>query len=464
MQAVNEWSEQAMPNYYSEEEQNSPWYENIFTANFLGDKFIKNLGFTVGAFYSGGLEAGLMKGLGKAAIKGMSKIGATSQAIKNATKASNMVASTMGALTSAVNEGRIEALNNSKDWYESTLAPIKDDYTAKRKALLEAGDYESLAELDKGYEETMAQLNEDRLHMGNMDLIMNIPILTASNLIQFGKLYANGFRTGRRANNIVGNITEGYRGGTTKATGIRKAILNPLSEGTEEITQGMASRISGNYYGTDVNNFYKAKTDPDAQQETLDFWKSFAQGINETVNDGSAWEEFFIGTLTGALGMPRFRGMKNDQGKFQSPVTLEGGIIGELRENSERMDREQQIADYMNDRLNSPEFKNYYQGLTRHNFYQAAMDKALEDGDNFDFKNAEEAQFISDISMFDAAGKIGDLTDLINSSYDTSDENLESIVRNTTSVRTADEIADEIRDNISYYEDQVQMALDDGDQ
>lgn len=227
----------------------------------------------------------------------------------------------------------------------------------------------ALAQEQSNYEATLGKLNEDRLKMGNADLLMNIPILIASNLIQFGKMYANGFRTGRRANNIVGNITEGYRGATTRATGIRKAILNPLSEGTEEISQGMASRISGDYYQTDVNNFYKAKTDPDAQQETLNWWKSFAQGINETVNDGSAWEEFFIGTLTGAMGMPRFRGTRNEQGKFQSPVTLEGGILGELRENREQIAREQEITDYMNNRLQSPEFRNYYQGLSRHNYY-----------------------------------------------------------------------------------------------
>ena len=35
---------------------------------------------------------------------------------------------------------------------------------------------------------------------------------------------------------------------------------------------------------------------------------------NETVNEGSSWEEFFIGALTGALGMPRFRSMRNKQG------------------------------------------------------------------------------------------------------------------------------------------------------
>lgn len=123
----------------------------------------------------------------------------------------------------------------------------------------------AMAQEQANYEATLGKLNEDRLKMGNADLLMNIPILTASNLIQFGKMYANGWRTGKRANNIVGNITEGYRSATTRGTGIRKAILNPLSEGTEEISQSAASRIAGDYYQTDVNNFYKAKTDPDAQ-------------------------------------------------------------------------------------------------------------------------------------------------------------------------------------------------------
>lgn len=54
--------------------------------------------------------------------------------------------------------------------------------------------------------------------------------------------------------------------------------------------------------------------------------------------------------------------------------------------------------------------------------------------------------------MFDAAGKIEDLTTLINSAYDTSDENLESIARNTTSVITAEQQAQEINNAIQELE------------
>ena len=444
MQSVNEWSEQALPNYYTRAEQEQPWYENIFTANFLGDKFIKNLGFTVGAFYSGGVTAAGLK---------VTKLPQLIGAIAKSSKAPAIVNSAVGATVSAVNEGRIEALNNSKDWFELHKAQLNDTYRDRVQAI--QNRYEdtkgtlvrtregqmvdpayieyqnAIKKEQESYNAALGKLSEDRLKMGNADLLMNIPILTASNIIQFGKLYANGFKTARKATNIVGKAGE-YTAGTTRLGATAAITKGALSEGTEEITQGMASRISGNYYSTDVNNFYKSKTDPEAAQETLSWTKSFAEGINETVNDGSAWEEFFIGSLTGALGMPRFRGVRSESGSLQSPITIEGGVINEWRDYNEKIARENEIANYMNSRINSPEFKNYYQGLIRHNKYQNDMNRAAEEGDEFNFKNAEHAQLVSDIAMFDNAGKMEDLTTLIDAAFDTSDENLASIVENTT--------------------------------
>lgn len=444
MQSVNDWSEQALPNYYTRAEQEQPWYENTFTANFLGDKLIKNLGFTVGAFYSGGVTAAGLK-----ATKLPQLIGA----IAKSSEAPAIVNSAVGATVSAVNEGRIEALNNSKDWFELHKAQLDDTYRDRVQAI--QNRYEdtkgtlvrtregqmadpayieyqnAIKKEQESYNAALGKLSEDRLKMGNADLLMNIPILTASNIIQFGKLYANGFKTARKATNIVGKAGE-YTAGTTRLGATAAITKGALSEGTEEIEQGAASRIAGNYYSTDVNNFYKSKTDPEAAQETLSWTKSFAEGINETVNDGSAWEEFFIGSLTGALGMPRFRGVRSESGSLQSPITIEGGAINEWRDYNEKIARENEIANYMNSRINSPEFKNYYQGLIRHNKYQNDMNRAAEEDDEFNFKNAEHAQLVSDIAMFDNAGKMGDLTTLIDAAFDTSDENLASIVENTT--------------------------------
>lgn len=447
MQSFNEWSEQVLPNYYTKAEQEQPWYENIFTANFLGDKFIKNLGFTVGAFYSGGVTAAGLK---------LTKLPQLIGAIAKSSKAPAIVTSAVGAVTSAVNEGRIEALNNSKGWFELHKAQLDDklrtrleriqaEYKANAgKQFIKSGvdgtqlvdpaylNYQkAIAKERELYNAALGKLNEDRLKMGNVDLLMNIPILTASNIIQFGKMYANGFKTARRTTNIVGRAGE-TAAGTTKLGAAAAITRSSLSEGTEEISQKAASTIAGKYYETDVNNFYKSKTDPKAAQETLSWAKSFAEGINETVNDASSWEEFFIGSLTGALGMPKFRGIRSESGSLQSPITIEGGAINEWRDYRNKIARENEIANYMNNRVNSPEFKNYYQGLIRHNKYQNDMNQAAEHGDEFNFKNAEHAQLVSDIAMFDNAGRMEDLTTLIDAAFDTSDENLASIVENTT--------------------------------
>ena len=445
MKSVNDNMEKWLPNYYTQEELNSPWYENIFSANFIGDKFIKNLGFSVGAIYSGGVWSKALK-----ATKLPQVIGAVTQS----TDAPAMITSTVGATISALNEGRIEALNNSTDWFEYQKALLDDEYKQRIETALaeyeankghlegsmETGFYDpayakykvTLAKEEQAYNKSLNELSIDRVKMGNADLLMNIPILTASNYLQFAKFYANGFKTARRTANIVGRAGE-YTAGSTKRGAIWAATKGALVEGTGEISQKAASEISGNYYATDVNNFYKARTDREAEQETLSWAKSFAEGINKTVNEGSSWEEFFIGTLTGALGIPTFRSARTSDGSFRSPIVLEGGAINHWREYQERVSREQEIADYMNQRVQSPEFLNYYQGLIRHNKYQRDMDEAVQNNDEFNFKNAEHAQFVSDIIMFDNAGKLEDLTTLIDAVYDTSDANLQAIVENTTS-------------------------------
>lgn len=349
MQNINQWAEEALPNYYTEAEQEGPWYNNIFTANFLGDKFIKNLGFTIGAFYSGGVTAAGLK-----ATKLPQLIGA----ITKSSKAPAMINTAVGAVVSAVNEGRIEALNNSDDWFKYNKAQLDDAYNQRLLELQEEfmatsgsqlinngdGSYtdpaymkfqQAVQKEKEAYNAALGKLSEDRLKMGNADLLMNIPILTASNIIQFGKLYANGFQTARRTSNIVGRAGQ-WSAGTTKLGTAASITKSSLSEGLEEISQKAASVISGDYYSTDVNNFYKSKTDPDAEQETLSWTKSFAKGINETVNDASSWEEFFIGSLTGALGIPRFRGIRNDQGQLQSPITFEQGALNQWRDYREK--------------------------------------------------------------------------------------------------------------------------------
>lgn len=443
MEAINQGSEEVLPNYYTRAEQEQPWYTNIFTANFWGDKFIKNIGFTVGAFYSGGLYS---KGLG-----------AIMQAVKAGSKATPIITSGVGSVISAVNEGSFEALNAANEFEQKykpaldeqlrqRLETIQAEYEANKGKQLVRADVEGNQFVDPAYvkykqdmererdnySKALAKLEEDKARVGNATLLMNIPILTASNFYQFGKLYSRGFNTSRRTADIVGDIGKYEAVGRSKIGRAGKIVGGGLAEGSEEVEQQIATDTSQHYYATDVNNYYRSLQDPEATEETLSWTKSFGETLGRTLGEGSTWEQFFIGGLTGLMGMPRFRGIRNEDGKLQSPVTLEENAFSKWKQLKQEADRNQAIANHMNERVNSPEFKNYYQGLIRHNKYQKDMNDAALRDDEFDYKNAEHAQLVSDISMFSNAGKLDDLKTLINSAYDTSDENLQSIIDNTT--------------------------------
>lgn len=462
MQSINDWSERELPNYYTSQEQDASIWDKLFTANFWGDSFIKNLGFTVGTFYSGGLEAGAIRGLGRLAMTGAKNLGATISTIKNIAQTSQATASILGSFTSAVNEGRIEALNNSREYYKAVSSDLLNQHNERLKSIQDnyygTEMYNNLvAQENDNYNKAMTKLSEDRVHMGNVDLALNIPILTISNLIQFGKMYGRGFKTARRAQQIEENIggrgitgTLGkYAPKTTKSEIYTAALKNPISEGMEEVNQQLASNISADYYKTDVNNYYKTLTDPNNRQEANSWLKASMQAFTETMGDQSTWEQFLVGAMTGAMGMPRFRSFTKE-GKFQSPITIEGGILGEYRDVTQRIAREQAIADKLNERVNSPEFKAYYDGYVRHQGFQKAMNNATQNNDEFEFKNAENSQLISDITMFDSVGKLDDLVEMINQGLgDTSNENIESIIKNTGRQVSKDEQVNQLTEQLN---------------
>lgn len=451
MDEFNQWSEKELPNYYTQDEIDNP-LRNIFSANFLGDKFIKNIGFTVGAFYSGGVYS---KGLG-----------AILKAVKAGTKATAITQQGVGSVLSAVNEGSFEALNAANEFeqkykpaiddnYRRKIQAIQAEYEANRgKQMVRAGvegnqfvdpayiKYKQDMERERdNYNKALAKLQEDKAKVGNTTLLLNIPILTASNIYQFGKLYSKGFNTARKTADVVLDESGKYAAkNTSKLYRAGRILGGGIMEGSEEVEQQLASDTQQHYYGTDFNNFYRSLQDPEAAQETLDWTKSFGETLSRTMGEASTWEQFMIGSMTGFLGMPRFRGIRNEQGKLQSPVVLQENMVSRWKELSQEAARNKAAADELNARIGSPEFQNYYQGLIRHKKYQNDMDDAALRDDEFDFKNAEHAQLLSDIDMFSKAGRLEDLKYMVSDALDTSDANLDAIIRNTTTVDSNGEL------------------------
>jgi hypothetical protein len=496
MQDINEKVESVLPNYYTKAEQEDPWWEHIFSANFIGDKFLKNLGFTVGAAYSGKLTAGAVsKAMGLKGVRDAFKGAVTTASGRTLNTASEIAKAyksgdafmdgikltedlgkaakqlrnaewtlkTVGAVNAAMGEGRIEAIGNSKEW-ETYHRQLLDDQYQKDISNIENTLFEEHPEwfsfvqtgspetgiryerrlvspegqaewaniknqIDTRYNNSIAKLAEYRATMANADFGLNAIMLSASNMWQFGRFLSGGYNTGKLANGIIkGSAKDGFsisKGNVAKKWA--RALSNPLAEMNEEMMQSWFSEGTGLQQSSKLNSFYGAKVNPEAEEETSTFLNSMVKGFSNIYGDADNWEEGFIGGLTGLLGIPKLSRVKGENGKKKVKLSLEGELWEGISDVREEKKQAQSLVDALNQRVQSPEFLNYYQGFIRHQKYQNDMEAALANGSNFDYKNAEHSQFISDAIMFEKAGRLQDLYDIIEEAGNVTQDDVDDI-------------------------------------
>lgn len=451
---LNKNLEEWLPNYRTYEELENPWYRNLGTMNFWADNVIKNLGFTVGAFYSGGAWNKALKAVG--ALKGA------------------MGAKVLGSFTSALNEGRIEANHGASDFLDLQFAGIVD--TAIKQGnpdaqyLKSAGlsDEEILDQLSKD-DTNIARITEDARNranaMGLTTLIGNTILLSLDNFDTFGKLYARGYKNARtiskgrvtreamsegleKAGREIAQEEAGKR--ITKEAG--KYIYDPVSkkralarglrhglvEGNEEMAQAFIAETAGNMQSPDSPDaYYKALLDPTAEIKTRDFIGSVTDGFVNTYGNGDRWEEFAVGAFTGLLGIPTFGKVQNSDvntwlGRGRT-VGISGGLFGEFGIANKKNMEGQEAVDFMNNYAQRvQEQKGHF---VRSQSFTDAMDGWAKADDAFEYKNAEDNSDFAAISRFAKVGRINDLRDMVNQDFENiPDEELAKIAEFTSPV------------------------------
>ena len=441
MQSINELAEDVFKNYYSTAQEEGPWYSaaNLKSANFIGDKFLKNIGFMVGAFGSGNVLAAASR-LPRL-IAGASKLlGGTGRTMYRAAKTTAMLE---GSVISAVSEGGIEALNGATEWRKTQIQNLDDKINTEIKRLNEVRSMLSedeynrrLEQIQTAKEQTLQRIDEDAIRMGNTDFLLNIPILTATNLFDWGRLYASGFKNATRfaskgitqtgkgeGKTLIEKTINGLENKIKRPTarGIAKGTWRTLQEGREEMDQALAEQYAGLREQQDVDNYFRAALNGEAYERTYDNWKAAVDAWSNTYGNGDRWEEFAIGSISSMFGMPRVRGAKNAAGKFQSPITFEGGILQDVRESREEAKKADDIIKYLKDRLTDEKFVAQFEGMTGHQYWQNVMDKAAEIGDKKTYKDAEVKQFVTDLTMMHKAGLLNNAEAIVDVMGDLSD-------------------------------------------
>ena len=438
LREFNDKMETWLPNYRTKEEQERPWYENLGTMNFWADSFLKNMGFTVGAFYSGGMFTKALKGVGLLS--------------------SSLGASIAGSLYSAVNEGRIEANNTQHDLENLWGTQLQDSYNKRYNELINSGlnrnDLsKALDSLNASYKQESQGIQDRARQAGLIDLVGNTILLSLDNFSTFGRLYAKGFNNAKglasgmkRA--AAGEATETAGKQFTKEAGkyvfnkttTKQALLNGarigLVEGNEELAQQMLSNFSGDYRSYDSpDSYYNALKDQKAEQKTSDFITSLTKSFVDSYGSGEQWEQFAVGALTGLLGMPTFGRVQNSDASTYlgrgKTIGLSGGLFGELSVAKDKNAQGKEAANVMNN------FVDKLQSQKRH-FVQSqsftdAMDGWAAEDNAFEYKNAEDNDDFVAISRFAEAGRLDDLKELVSQDFENiSDEELEKIANFTS--------------------------------
>lgn len=407
MLELQEATAKAAPNYYTKEYEESSIWKKLGTSIFWAD-LIKNLGFTEGM---------LIPGMG------------VSAALSKAPMAMQLIGSSVAG---ALSEASIEAIQAKQDKLNSENIQIANEYN---KAILAAKSPEEKRLIDQEYNKTLQGIEDDANKVGNYVLGYNMALLTATNSLEWGKLFTRGNKASRAAilakersqgikaakDGLSLNIEQPWLN-TAKNLGSRG--YQALTEGMEELLQDVAVKsadLNPNY-----NSFNESVFNPEKRELANSSLQSLGMAFSQAMKDSDTATDFAMGFFTSVLGSPRFRGPK-ENGKWRSPVTMEGGVTEFLRERREYGKRKA-LVDEINRRLSDPTFEEYYKGIVRDNDLTSKANLALEAGDEFNFHNYQFASMISDIIMFDNVGQFNLFNNILDKASAISDSEIKSLI------------------------------------
>lgn len=466
MQQVRDWSEKVLPNYRTEEEilDADNWWKHL-NANFWGDTFMKNLGFTIGAgasavLFGSGFRA-LEKGAARkayrsavaaatgdqAAARGFTnllsgetlanpqKLNSILEEVSASAKKLGPIGQIVAGTSGAIGESRVEALQAAKEFrdaqnlkdniaynnllgdlfgslvekgyvagYDEDGNPILDEYG---KQAFKEGEKSIAAQ----FAERQQMVDDQAYKLANTTFWLNMPLLTASNMIMFGKLFSGGYKTQSRAaiKGAVGN----RRGATTIAGAVANSFKTPLSEGMEELTQKMISEGAKDVASANAAAFTNRGYDKSAIKGVSEWMTSMLNSAGEVLTNPQSWEEFAVGALTGAIG-PGGR-------------SRVGGMYANLKESLEQRKEDQELAKQINEKENSKEWLDTMSSIVRHVKLENIKDQALKENDKYTWRSADDEELLNAVMLYDKAGALDELEDLVDSFANLSEEELPQI-------------------------------------
>lgn len=474
LQDVNNKSEELMPNYQTEWEKNAHWWQKLGTANFIGDHFLKNTGFFVGAYLSGITNAGLLtKAMQidkmKNAFKGVTSLSGKSlnntsdilKAIKtgdavmdgaqltedlvNAAKTlknQEYFVKFASGIAGSIGESRMEALSGSEEdfearhqlllqekqkaianvdnilleqhpeWYSYTL-PSESNPTTKAELTSSEGLREKerlIREINSQYDLYEQELANERIQYANNSFLLNMIITSADNIYQFGDAFTGGFKQSRQLAAIK-KLSDGtYTGSKIE---MAKNIGEALGSPVFEMTQEMLQR--GIQIGEERWNASKFN---DFYGSALDP-KALESEIGYFHNLFNAVGDTFTSADEWENGF---------LGAITSLLPMPGGSFwGGISDASKSNKESKILADTLNEFVKDDSKREWLFHLSRLNAAERQQEIARLENDRFSFKNAEMDKAISSVITYTNAGKFQDFLEILENAYTVNESDIDSI-------------------------------------
>ena len=387
---MNQWAQSALPNYYTKGEINGSLVSNLATANFWADKFAGGLGYTLGSIatmWLGTGELGLSAKLGSLVAKGAqgAKIADAAGDILNV---ADDLAKVAGNAAKAGSKEKIlyQTIKGVEDAKSAGKGLEALDRYAKIKTAtkhLAVGTQMSLAESSVEAREAKNSFIEERKAeweeqnpgqampkdvedgimqsanaVGNTTFAINLPLLTATNLLMFGKAM-QGARVGEKTMYDIEKkgLTAGEEWVEKAASSkFGKAYANAqktfgpvlktsAQEGFQEASQFAGSQYARNYYGEKFND------------GTADMSSAMSKALSSTFGTKEGLENILIGALvgggTGAVSRlmgaeKKLLGQKNIN-TTEAIKMLNSGAIKKVIENAEQTTENLALIKEIND-------------------------------------------------------------------------------------------------------------------
>ncbi len=483
--AIDNWLknlEDKFPNYYTKWQQEHPFMSALpFSggfSNFWGDKFLKNLGFTVGAIGGAVVQdlavGALTEGLGEIPMIG-AQIGKASLWLNKVLSGTDKVEELLqlgraagrttdqlmdlkklaqAAAASKTANGARFALNLYGSAASEAGFEARDGYNNVRQDLV------TTFQRENGYSPTGKELDEIDKYArsaGNTRFGINLALLGVSNAIQFDNILkpfsaAKASLKGSIQKEIedgVGTIAlkEGsidtFERVVPKTIGgkiwnqVRPIIPSVLSEGVYEEGGQYAAQVgTENYYerkyiydkGLSTNQYKADKTPWDAQGQVDNVLHSMIKGMAAEFGTTEGLENVFLGALTGAIT----------------------GGVGRFMEREKSAQTRTAVLKMLNDVGVTGTFRNNYDNTVRAHRIAEDMKEAVQSGDLFKYKNYQHEQFTNFILSGIKAGRFDVRMEQLNLLKDMPNDQFQAafgLDKTTENVKTVGEYIEKLNES-----------------